>query len=251
MNCDELRELYELYALGVLEEEERKELDAHLARECPVCGPGVRRALVLNAVIGSFAPEAAPPRQLRDRVMASVGATRQQRGFAWWPVWALASAGLALAAFTFAYREQGVAGQLAEARTTINRQALDLEKSRQILSFLDQPETKQVGFDGKQSTLRPPRGNFFVNPKAGVLMIAQNLPRLEAGKTYQMWVIPKGQNPRPAGLFKADESGNAVHLQPGAVDVSTVGAMAISVEPESGSAQPTTTPIVVAPVGAL
>lgn len=248
MNCDELQDLYELYALGVLEDEERMEIDAHMARECPNCVPAVRRALAMNAVIGSFVPEVAPGKQLRDRVLASVGgSTRKQQGFAGWPIWALASAGLLIATLTFAYREQGVVAQLADARQVINRQSLDIEKSKQILSFLDQPETKQVGFDGKQA--RPPRGNFFVNPNAGVLLIAQNLPKLERGKTYQMWVIPKGQNPKPAGLFQSDESGNAVHLLTGAVDVATMSAMAVSVEPESGSAQPTTTPIIVAPVG--
>ena len=204
MTCEDLGELYELYALGVLEEEERMELDAHISRECPNCTPGVRKALALNAVIGSFMPVVDPPKHLRDRILASVGA-RQKRGFAWWPVWALASAGLLIAAVTLSYREQGVAGQLADARQVITRQSLDLEKSKQILSFLDQPETRQVGFDGK--TARPPRGNFFVNPKSGVLMIARNLPKLEPGRIFQMWVIPKGANPRPAGLFQADDSG--------------------------------------------
>jgi anti-sigma-K factor RskA len=61
-----------------------------------------------------------------------------------------------------------------------------------------------------------------------------------------MWVIPKGQNPLPAGLFRSDETGNAIHLQPGPVDAGSIAAVAVSVEPESGSAQPTTKPIIVA-----
>ena len=247
MTCDELSDLYELYALGAVEDDDRVELDAHMSRECPHCTAGVRKALALNAVMISLVPEMDPPKQLRERILASVGA-RKQSGFAWWPVWALASAGLLVATLTLSYREQGVIGQLAEARQVITRQSLDLEKSKQILSFLDQPETRQVGFDGK--TTRPPRGNFFVNSKAGVLMIAQNLPKLERGRIYQMWVIPKGANPRPAGLFQADDAGNAVHLISGAVDLANMGAVAISVEPEAGSLQPTTTPIIVAPVTA-
>jgi anti-sigma-K factor RskA len=246
MTCEELRDLFELYALGALEEEERHAIDEHLARNCPECTNAMRRAVAVNAVITSFAPEAAPPRQLRDRVLASVGATRRRQGFAWWPVWALASAGLLVATLTLGYRERETSQQLSAARQTINRQSLDLERSRQILSFLDQPETRQVGFDGKQQN--PPRGNFFVNPRTGVLLIAQNLPRLDSGRTYQMWVIPKGANPRPAGLFQPDSAGTAVHFLTGAVDVATLGAVAISVEPENGSPQPTTTPIVVAPV---
>lgn len=249
MSCEELQDLYELYTLGLLDPEERVELDEHLARECPECSKGIRRALAMNAMIESFVPEVAPPRQLRDRVLASVGAARPRQGFAWWPVWALVSAGLLVASLTFWNREREAVSELAVARQTVNRQALDLERARQIFTFLDQPETKQVGFDGKE--VRPPRGNVFVNPNAGVLLIAQNMPRIEAGRTFQMWVIPKGQNPRSAGLFRADESGSAVHLLSGAVDVRTVGAVAVTVEPDGGSAQPTSTPFIVAPVSGL
>ncbi len=248
MNCEELQDLYELYALGALEDEERHEIDAHLARECPNCIAGVQRARSMNAVIESFAPEVAPDKRLRDRVLASVGANRKQQGFAWWPIWALATAGLAIASLTFYSRSQEVLSQLEEARQVIGKQGLDLERSKQILGFLDQPETRQVRFDGKET--RPPRGNVFVNRNAGVLLIAQNLPRLESGKTYQMWVIPKGANPKPAGLFQSDTSGAAVHLLAGAIDIATVGAVAVSVEPAAGSEQPTTTPIIVAPVPA-
>ena len=42
MNCDELRDQYELYALGALDPEERAELDAHLRREGDPCVDGGR-----------------------------------------------------------------------------------------------------------------------------------------------------------------------------------------------------------------
>jgi anti-sigma-K factor RskA len=89
-----------------------------------------------------------------------------------------------------------------------------------------------------------------VSPR-GVLLIASNLPALAPGRTYQMWLIPKGGAPRPAGLFRSDARGGAVHILESAVDVAGTGAMAISVEPEGGSVQPTTTPIIVAPVAGL
>ena len=44
MNCDELRDHYELYAMGLAEEPESGEIRAHLGRDCPTCVPGVRRA---------------------------------------------------------------------------------------------------------------------------------------------------------------------------------------------------------------
>ena len=45
MTCEELRESYELYALGVLDGEEKSEIDAHLGRGCPACRKNLNDAL--------------------------------------------------------------------------------------------------------------------------------------------------------------------------------------------------------------
>ena len=73
MNCDQLREHYELYALGIAEEPERGEIRDHLNRGCEVCGAGVKRALETTALLGASAPTAQPSPQLRRRILASVG----------------------------------------------------------------------------------------------------------------------------------------------------------------------------------
>ena len=245
MRCDELRDMYELYALGVLEPEERMEIDDHLGRNCDVCTTSVKRAAVINAAILSFVPESAPSRELRSRVLASVGGGR--KSFSWWPAWALATAGLAVAAMTFFFEQRDAGNQLAQVKIQLRDKTAEANRASQILAFLDQPETKAVGFSGTEPA--PPKGNFFVNARAGVLLIASNLPRLESGKTYQMWLIPKGKNPVPAGLFRVDNGGGATHLQAGPVDMASIAAMAVSLEPETGSAQPTTKPLIVAPVG--
>lgn len=247
MRCEELRDMYELYALGVLEPEEKREIEEHLARNCEVCTPAVKRAAAINAAILSFVPDSTPPRALRDRVIASAGGGKKQ--FSWWPVWAVSTAGLAVVAMTLYFQQKDVGTQLAQVKTQLSEKTVEANRATQILDFLNQPETKAVGFGGTEKV--PPKGNFFVNPKGGFLMIASNLPKLETGKTYQMWVIPKGKGakPVPAGLFRSDDRGGATHLQSGPIDVGNLAAVAVSLEPESGSAQPTTTPIIVAALG--
>jgi anti-sigma-K factor RskA len=90
----------------------------------------------------------------------------------------------------------------------------------------------------------------YVQARRGVLLMSSNLPQLPAGKTYEMWMIPKGASsaPQPAGLFRPDASGSAMHVQAGPVDVATLGTVAVTVEPEAGSSAPTTTPVIVAPL---
>jgi hypothetical protein len=247
MTCEELREMYELYALGVLDGPEQEELYEHLGRQCPNCTAGVRRAAQFNAAVLSLTPERAPAIKLRRRILASVGA--ESRSWGWWPAWALLTGALLVTVVWSQMRGQRDFEELRNVRSQVAKLERDVAEKDRVLSFLDSPETKVVGFAGKAE--RPPKVNFFVNPQRGVLMIASYLPGLERGRTYQMWVIPKGQNPVPAGLFTVGGAGTAIHLQSGPVDVANTAAVAISVEPEGGSAQPTTTPVVVAAVGGL
>ena len=82
----------------------------------------------------------------------------------------------------------------------------------------------------------------------GVLLIASNLPKAGPDKTYEMWVIPKGGAPRPAGLFQSDGM-RALYILNGPVDVSVIGTVAVTLEPAAGSAAPTTPILIAAPVG--
>ena len=76
MTCEDLRDSYELYALGVLEGEEKREVEAHLARNCAACEKYLKDALGVNALMLSQAQEVVPPSRLRRRVLSSVGQQR-------------------------------------------------------------------------------------------------------------------------------------------------------------------------------
>jgi hypothetical protein len=176
--------------------------------------------------------------------MASVGVHR--RGWGWLGAFAVAC--LLVIALWLGNEERQRGTDLAEARKTILEVASQRDRLEQALRILDQPETIQVTF-GKGTPL-PPRGNVFIHAKLGVMLIASNLPRLASGKTYEMWLIPKGGAPRPAGLFQANEARSALHILSGPVDTSSLGAVAVTVEPAAGSASPTTQPLLVAAAGA-
>jgi hypothetical protein len=246
MTHEELREVYELYALGVLASDERIEIDEHLARGCPECGDGVRRAIEMNAIFLTLPEQVKPPKRLRRRVLASIGAEPKPRG--WTLGWAIATACLALALAAMDVKMGGDLrtgnARLDQARRDLQRSESQLSKMREIMQFLTEPHTVQAAFGGSQPL--PPRGMVFVNANRGVLLIASNLPPAPAGKTYEMWVVPKGGAPRPAGLFQSDPQGNAIHLLAGPVDTAHTAAIAVSVEPDSGSSAPSTTPIIVA-----
>lgn len=252
MNCDELRDDYELYALGTAEDPELIEIRAHLDRNCPTCVPGVRRARELISLVGAAAPAVEPPARLRKRVLAAVGAQTSSR-LNWSPVWAAVAAGAVIAAIIFNVRAFRASAESAQASAELRRvqsesaaRTRELARLNEAFAILNQPDAKQVVFGGGAPL--PPRGRVFLDPVRGVLLLASNLPPAPAGKTYEMWVIPKakGSKPVPAGLFQSAADGTALHVLPGPVDVSATGIVAVTLEPAAGVPQPTSQPLIVA-----
>ena|SRR5579871_4763642 len=252
MNCHELQDHYELFALGLAEEPERSEIRTHLNRKCEVCMPGVKRALEAAALLGTTAPEAVPSPKLRRRILASAGVEPRAR-FGWSTVWAVAAAFSLLLAVAFIRKDRSDARSMVEFMRAFREaagenQSLHTQIARltQAFTIMNGPETKEAVFGGARP--QPARGKIFLNPTQGVLLIASNLPPAPSGKVYEMWVIPKAGKPVPAGLFQSQRDGSAMHIRPGTVDVGTTGAIAVTVEDQAGADQPTVAPFIVAPV---
>jgi Anti-sigma-K factor rskA len=244
MNCEELRDHYDLYSLDIAEEPERGEIRAHLARGCAVCMAGVKRSMELTALVGAAAPPAQPSPKLRRRILASVGSN--DRRFNWVPVFALAAALLLIAVGASLL----VRGNRAEATllALTRAQSAEIARLTQAFAIVSGPRTTEVSFGGVQP--RPPEGKVFLNPARGVLLIASNLPRTSADKIYEMWIIPRGAKPVPAGLFQSQDDGSAMHVRPGIVDLASTAAVAVTVESQAGADQPTSTPLIMAAVKA-
>src|SRR5882724_10475593 len=177
MTCEQLKDEYELHALGLCEDLERDELENHLRNGCVNCSAGIRQALITNVLVMPLAPGVeSPSRDLRKRVLYSVGV--QPPDWGWRAVWATGLAALLVAVVWLGTRENTV----------------DMADARQTLAILNGPETRQVLFGNTAPA--PPQGRVLVNAKHGVLLLASNLPAPPAGKTYELWVIPKGGPPK-------------------------------------------------------
>jgi hypothetical protein len=225
MTCDELRQDYASYALGIAEDPERAEIAEHLGRKCPACTSGIASAMATVTAMSGAVPVTEPPRHLRRRVMATIEKTPSRSWAGVFVPWGITAA-MSIALITI-----GISGR---------RQIGDTARLQQALAILNDPATRDVTFG---ETEKPSKGRVFVSLGKGVVFIGASLPRIDADKTFELWVIPAKGNPIPAGLFRSQPDATAVFVRPGPVE--NAAAVAVTVEPEGGSAQPTTTPFIV------
>jgi anti-sigma-K factor RskA len=198
-----------------------------------------------------------PPAELRPRVMAAVARTRQvpadedrarharpaqrQR-----PVNRLAWAGAAIAlaaVLVLALILVNTENQLSKARQQLTQAQAQLEAITAVRTALDAKEiTKPSSVGGTVTVVSSHSLRQMVLTTAG-------LPPLKAGEVYQLWLIGAHPNPiRSEGLLGKPHNGSTrAQLISGVLAGDTFG---VTVEPDGGTAQPTTTPIVLVPLPA-
>ena len=245
MNCEELRDSFELYSLGLLEDgEEKNEIIAHLERGCATCQAGMKDALAIQALLLSQAPEVHPPMRLKRRVMGAVGV--QPMGWTWFAA-ACASAMLVTALWYGVVASERRRERDA-ARASLSETIAERDRLQAAFRFLEDPQTRQVNFGDPQAL--PPKGNVYVHPQLGVLLIAANMPPVATDRIYEMWILPKnGGAPQPAGLFRSTADGTAVHTLGQTLNLADVAGIAVTVEPAAGSQTPTLPILFVAQIG--
>ena len=170
----------DLYALGVLEGEEKQALEAHL-RRCDECQRKLDDARGLVAMVSLAAPPLEPPAGARDRLLESLRARRQVReepaaerpSFWRWPNlgWAFAVVVLVAGASLVTIDNRRLSREEATLRTALEQQTAQLDKTQAALDILRAPETQRVRL--VSGTTRPvPEGKVFYHSHRGLLFFA-------------------------------------------------------------------------------
>jgi anti-sigma-K factor RskA len=259
MDCAQLAELYEAYALGALEGPELAELEAHLARNCPVCTPGVESARWLVSQLALAAPQHDPPAAARARLMDAVRAeakpaARPSSSFPAW-VWLPLAAALLFAVYTMNQNrklEQDIAqldGSLHSAEVEQHELQIERERYTRAMVIIAAPGTQKVEL--KSAAPDMPALSAYVHAKMGVVIDARNVPMPPAGRTFQLWMVPKTGMGAPVsmGMYMPDKGGHVLTVAGVPSNMANGAALAVTEEPDGGSAQPTSKPIWVGPLG--
>lgn len=251
MSSPDIHTLTGAYALDALEEFEQRQFQAHLA-QCPDCAREVNELRATAARLG-MAVAAQPPDTLRRRVMAQAATTRQDspantpstarpraakgsRRAGWAPRLTAAVAAVAAAAALVL----GVATvRTAQQRDAVQAQLAQVQAQYALVAQLaaapDAQATTGTGVAG---------GTAFVlasHQLNTAVLLVSNLPVPPPGHTYQAWLIGDG-HPRSVGLVSSTATtGSPPLVFGGLAGAAKVG---LTIEPAGGSAQPTTTPVV-------
>ena len=243
---DELRELASAYVLGALDRDEREQFEAHLAG-CEVCQAEVRSYQPVVDALAFAVPDRQPSAALRARVVGDRPGTsaRRSRAVTVLP-WSLAAAAaIALAALTpytvqLRQRTRDLMATVRDLSARLAEGDRQLVAVRREVSLLAAPDVRRVDLRGQAPAPQAGARAYFSRSR-GVYFVAADLPSVPADKAYQLWyVLPAGVgNPVSASVFKPDQGGNAAFIVEVPSNLPEPGALAVTLEPATGSSGPT------------
>jgi anti-sigma factor RsiW len=218
------------YALDALDDVERAGFERHL-RDCPACATEVSEFHEAVAGLARRVAEPAPP-QLRGQVLAEVARTRQLLPLAHRslprPTFrrsiAVAAAAVVLAG------SAGLGGIAWQGHRAAQQAQTEAAKIAQVIANPGKTEVTGSPAGGGSATVVAAGGS--------AVFAADQLPALPDGKDYQLWLIDSS-GIRSEGVLDLRSGGDqelVAGVRPGS-------SIAVSVEPEGGSKQPTTTPV--------
>lgn len=225
-NDAHVTEFLPAYALGSLDGEERRRVADHLA-VCSACRAELSAYQGVADLLATAAPDAVPPSDLKQRLMARVQPVSSTQSAVlrtpWWqqlarlwqrtsPAWGAISVVLivVLAASTVLLWRQA---NPPNAMRTITLEATDAAPNAS--------GTVVVSMDGDHGAI-----------------VVDGLDPLDATRQYQVWLIRDGTR-TSGGVFSVDDAGYGVLWLSAPGPLSSYDAVGITVEPAGGSPGPT------------
>lgn len=218
------------YALGVLDADERHEIERALPHDFDMQASVARWQARLAPLAEDVAP-VAPPARVWTRLQRDLGflpladpAATAPRGAGWWNslnLWRWCAVGASVAALAL------LAVNLRGVREAAQPGAV------QNVSYLVATIARSDGTAHWTATVDLQRASLVVVPA--------DKTKVAANRATQLWLIPPNAKPISLGVFKPDASA-AIALPPDIVaQMSTHAVLAVSIEPPGGSptGQPT------------
>ncbi|HEU5037588.1 MAG TPA: anti-sigma factor [Nocardioides sp.] len=226
----DLHALSGAYAVDALDDLERASFERHLA-ECPECRAEVASLREAAGLIAETTT-AEPPAELRAQVLAGIGSIRPLPPEVPVPTARRRRTPRLLVA-------AAAAVVLVGAGAVVWEQPWETSTTQEV-SVADQ--VLQAG-DAKRTSLDFPGGASATvvhsDSLGRAVIVTKDMPPPPEGKVYELWLDQPGRGMVPAGLMPVRPD----QTVPLTGDAATATGAGITIEPEGGSAEPTTKPI--------
>jgi Anti-sigma-K factor rskA len=153
--------------------------------------------------------------------------------------WAIAAC-LAIACSILGYRVASLNDALDGESALVSNLAAKASHAQQVLEVLNSPDAQRVTLSATKISPAPTAHTVYLADRGALMMEANNLKPVPAGKTYELWVIPaSGAAPVPAGTFTPNGEGYASVVLPKLPSGVPAKAFGITIENAGGSNTPT------------
>ena len=241
---ESLRDLAPGYALGALSAEETAAFERALAGD-PELQREVAEYREVNALLGESGARVPSPllkARLRERIRGQDGESRPRRSFAPFAT-AMALAAMLLLAIGLTLKVRVLSNELQARDSLLRASTAKLAEREATLNAILEPNVQLTTLVSTGAA--PVVQIFFDRVKRTLLVHTFQLAPAPGGRVYQLWLMPRRGAPVPSRTFNTEADGHQlVQAIPVPADLQLAG-FAVSVEPEGGSPQPTTTPILV------
>lgn len=212
MDCKQVGQLLDAYALGAAEANEAALLEEHVA-DCVRCWSSLNEAQQAAAAIALSTAFQRAPASLRNRILAE--AERGERMSVpkvmqllrrLWPVGAGIVTATAVASLTFAFFLQAEVDDLRVENDQLEAQVEDageiLTEQRQLMAILAAPDVQQVRLDATDHTTSADAVYQWSSSTGTGALLCNNLPALQEGQVYKVWFLTQDHS-YEAGSFQS------------------------------------------------
>lgn len=247
-DCEAVQDLTAAYAFGLTDPEETRLFEAALP-SCPDAVAQVAEFRALQDEMRAAVPQIDPPAFLISRLAAAIAvpqtpAPTKVRRLPLRPAWLVAAAALIALALTNVY-------WLTRVNMLAQQQADYLANDRDGYSGTNGAFVLTSTSELRWVRLPPAQQNgkaaaflcWNAESQTGLLYV-WGFPSLNQGETYQLW-LTRGDERSSAGTFQVDETGKNVVLFHSSEPIDQFTWSRITIEPTSGSPQPSSNVVVV------
>jgi anti-sigma-K factor RskA len=228
------------YALGALDAEDIHALESHLA-ECRDCQSELVEYQAVTYGLLQSTPPQAPPPSLRRKLIARLPAHQSRNSkpfaniFGRFPIGQVVSTVALLLLLGLNIFSSLQIRELRQEQTVL---AERLYQDQTAIAMLAYPSTQALPVRADVENIA---GSLLVDKdKRVAVLVLWNLPKVEAGQTYQVWLIDAEGTRTSGGLFKPlEDQGYTTATIRSPQPLAQFVGVGVTIEPEGGSEGPT------------